>query len=312
MIDITLLGTAALMPLPERALSTALLTCSGHSILFDCGEGTQTAARKAGISIMKVDIIALTHYHGDHIFGLPGLLQTMYHMKRTVPLYIAGPSGLKEELAPILKLVGQTSYDILLLELPEDGLPLSQLVEGWPTGATLSVFKTEHRVPSQGYCFTLSRPGRFLPQKAKELGLPITSWKLLQNGESVQISDKTVLPEQVMGEPRKGLKIVFTGDTSPCNSLTQAAKGADLLICDATYGENEQEQLAIEHGHMNFAQAARTASDAGASELWLTHYSQMIKEPHQYLSNATSIFANTIYGYDGMQTTLRFDNTKPN
>lgn len=306
MIDITLLGTSALIPLPERALTAMLLACGGHSILFDCGEGTQSAARKAGANPLKVDMIALTHYHGDHIFGMPGLLQTMCSMGRTETLYITGPEGLKTELEPILKLVGWTSYEIMLIEMPAEGLPLSQLVNGWPDGAKLSAFPTEHRVPSQGYCFTLSRAGKFMPQKARELGLPTNVWGLLQKGQSVQVGDKTILPAQVMGEARKGLKVVFSGDTAMCESLTCAAKDADLLISEATYGENEQAQLAAEHGHMNFAQAAQTAAAADVKELWLSHYSQMIEDPHLYLANATSIFANTKCGQDGMQATLQF------
>lgn len=307
MIDITLLGTAALVPLPERALTAALLTCGGHSILFDCGEGTQSAARKAGVSLMKVDMIALTHYHGDHIFGMPGLLQTMCSMGRTETLYITGPEGMSEELAPILKLVGWTSYDIQLIEIQEKGLQLSELIQGWPAEAKLSVFQTEHRISSQGYCFTLSRAGKFMPQKAKELGVPTNQWGLLQKGQSVQVGERTVLPQQVMGEARKGLKFVFSGDTAACDSLITAAKDADLMICEATYGEKEQDQLAIDHGHMNFVQAAETAAKAGVKQLWLSHYSQMIDDPQTYLQNAKEIFENTICGEDGMSTTLQFE-----
>ena len=114
------------------------------------------------------------------------------------------------------------------------------------------------------------------------------------------------MPEQVLGEPRKGLKFIFTGDTAPCDSLIDAAKDADLMICEATYGENEQAQTAIEYGHMNFAQAAETAKNANVAQLWLAHYSQMIENPQQYLPNATAIFENTICGKDGLSTTLKF------
>ncbi len=307
MIDIALIGTAALVPLPDRALTAAQLVCGGHSILFDCGEGTQSAARKADVSLMKTDLIALTHYHGDHIFGLPGLLQTMCSMGRTETLTITGPEGLTEALEPILKLVGWTSYEIRLTEMPRDGLALDTLAEGWPAGAVLTSFPTEHRVSSQGYCFILSRAGKFMPQKAKELGVPTNQWGLLQKGQSVTVGDVTVTPEQVLGEARKGLKIVFTGDTALCESLLDAAQDADLLIAEATYGEDDQAQLALEHGHMNFAQAAQAAAKAGAKELWLAHYSQMIEEPEAYLPCAAGIFPNTVCGRDGMKKTLRFE-----
>ena len=176
MIDITLIGTAALLPIPERALTAVLLTCGGRSVLFDCGEGTQTAARKAGVSLMKTDLIALTHYHGDHILGLPPLLQTMCSMGRTEPLAVAGPEGLAHAMAPILQLAGWVTFEIRLLELPPEGLALRTLSANWPVGARLTAFPTAHKIPSQGYCFTLPRAGSFLPQKARALGVPVQYW----------------------------------------------------------------------------------------------------------------------------------------
>lgn len=145
MIDVTLIGTSSLVPLPHRALTAALLTCAGHSILMGCGEGTQSAARAASVSLMKTDLIALTHYHGDHIFGIPGLLQTMHVMGRAEPLYLTGPEGLTEAMAPILKLAGPTTYPIELLELLPEGLRLADLASGWPHEARLRAFATKHR-----------------------------------------------------------------------------------------------------------------------------------------------------------------------
>ena len=307
MIDITLLGTAALAPIPERALTAVLLSCGGRSILFDCGEGTQTAARRAGVSLMKADMIALTHYHGDHIFGIPGLLQTMSSMGRRSPLVITGPEGLEETMAPILQLTGWIAYDVRLMELPPEGLYPSGLAKGWPEEARLTAFRTEHRVPSQGYCFTLGRAGKFLPQRARDLEVPRNLWGRLQKGQAVRLGDITISPEDVLGEPRKGLKFVFSGDTALCDSLIRAAEGADLMICEATYGANEQAQMAIEHGHMNFAQAARAAAEAGVKRLWLAHYSQMVGDPANCLPNAAEIFPDAVCGVDGMSVTLRFE-----
>ena len=168
MIDVTLIGTAALIPTPERALTVAFLSCGGHSILFDCGEGTQSAARKAGVSLMRTDIIALTHYHGDHILGLPGLLKTMWRTERTETLYITGPEGLWcKAMEPILRLTGRTPYPIELIEIPADGLKLSELIRGWSSEAKLTAFKTEHKVASQGYCFTLGRAGESMGTPAE-------------------------------------------------------------------------------------------------------------------------------------------------
>ena len=307
MLDVTLLGTAALMPIPDRALTAATLSCGGRTILFDCGEGTQSAARRAGVSLMKADVIALTHYHGDHIFGLPGLMQTQEVFGRTQPLTIIGPGGIGAALRPIMELVGHTGYPVRLMELPPEGVRLCDLARGWPEAARLTPFSTEHRVPSQGYCFTLARAGKFMPDRAKALGVPVTQWGLLQKGQSVQAGGMTVCPEDVLGKPRKGLKVVFTGDTALCDSLVTAAAGADLMICEATYGENDQAQLAREYGHMVFAQAAEAAKRAGARRLWLAHYSQVVEDPRVYLPNATAIFENTVCGEDGMSATLRFE-----
>ena len=307
MIDICLLGTAALMPLPERALTAAVLTCGGRSILFDCGEGTQTAARKQGVSLMKTDIIALTHYHGDHIFGLPGLLQTLFCMGRTAPLYITGPKGLERELAPILKLAGGLSYEVRLFEMPEEPVKLSKLVRGFPEESFLSAFPTKHRVESQGYCFRLERAGKFLPDKAKELLIPVQLWSKLQKGESVEANGCVIAPKEVMGERRKGLKFVFTGDTSPCEAIVRAAEKADLLICDSTYAEKEQAELALERGHMNFDMASRCAAEANVKRLWLAHYSQLVTEPEEALDMAAGNFPGAECGIDGKRITLKFD-----
>ncbi|MBQ7192976.1 MAG: ribonuclease Z [Synergistaceae bacterium] len=306
MIDVTLIGTAALAPIPERALSCALLTCSGHSILFDCGEGTQSAARRAGVSLMKTDVIALTHYHGDHIFGIPGLLQTMFSMGRTETLYFAGPSGLTEVMSLILRLTGELPYDVGLVEIPSGGLRLHELVDGWPSESLLEAFPTRHRCASQGYSFTLGRAGKFNPSKAQELGVPLKLWSVLQKGESVFFDGKEIKPKQVLGERRKGLKVVFTGDTAMCNSLIEASKDADLLICDATYGDEAHAETAAERGHMSFQQAAKCASLASVQALWLTHYSQIVTRPSVFLPKAQEIFPNTICGHDGMSVTLSF------
>ena len=307
MIDITLLGTSALVPLPDRAETAAQLVCGGHSILFDCGEGTQTAARKAGVSLMKTDVIALTHYHGDHIFGLPGLLQTMHMMGRTGKLIIVGPGDIEKELEHLLFLIGWLPFELKLLTLPAEGVELNRISQGWPEGARLLPFATVHRSVSQGYVFALPRAGKFMPEKAKALGVPMNRWRFLQKGESVEIDGQTIGPEMVLGPGRKGLKVVFSGDTAACEALEHASEGADLLLCEATYGENEQGQLAMEHGHMNFAQAGQLAARAQVKRLWLMHYSQMVTDPMEYLPNAQTYFPNAECGFDGKTVTLRFE-----
>ena len=172
MLTITLLGTAATMPLPDRALTAAVAECGGHSLLFDCGEGTQTAARRAGVNLMKMDAVCLTHYHGDHIFGLPGLLQTLGCQGRTRPLALYGPKGLGEVWAALRVLTGPLPYPVYA-EVLDAPAALCEKFGGWPQGAKLTPVPTRHRVISQGYRLDLPRTGRFSPEQAP----PVRHWK---------------------------------------------------------------------------------------------------------------------------------------
>lgn len=308
MLTITLLGTAATMPLPDRALTAAVAECGGHSLLFDCGEGTQTAARRAGVNLMKMDAVCLTHYHGDHIFGLPGLLQTLGAQGRTRPLALLGPAGLADIWAAVRALTGPLPYPVQPRELTAGTpLPLARLSDSWSAGAVLLPFATKHRVRSLGYRLELPRAGKFLPERARALGVPVQQWKLLQRGEAVEANGRTILPAEVLGPARKGLSAVFSGDTSPCPGLLQAAQGADLLICDATYALPEQEEQAKQWGHSTFGQSAALAVQAGAKRLWLTHYSPMITDPEEYALRAQSIFPAAECGFDGKSILLQYE-----
>ena len=162
-------------------------------------------------------------------------------------------------------------------------------------------------MPSVGYRLELPRAGRFDPARARALGVPVQQWKLLQKGQSVAVEGRTVQPAQVLGAPRKGLSVVFSGDTAPCPYYLQAAHDADLLICDATYALPEQEDQARQWGHSTFGQSAALAARAGAHRLWLTHYSPMITDPEADLPQAQSIFPAAVCGADGMQITLQYE-----
>ena len=311
MLTITLLGTAATMPLPDRALTAAVAECGGHSLLFDCGEGTQTAARRAGVNLMKMDAVCLTHYHGDHIFGLPGLLQTLGAQGRTRPLLLVGPKGLAGIWSAVRALTGPLPYAVRLQEA--DGpLALDALWEGWPAGAVLRPFATRHRVPSRGYRLDLPRAGRFDPAKARALNVPVPAWKLLQRGQSIPLeSGAVVAPADVLGPARRGLRFVFSGDTAPCPALEQAAQNADLFLCDATYPDNEQEAQAKQWGHSTFAQGAAIAKKADVRRFWLMHYSPMILEPEAALPNAQAVFPAAECGFDGKSITLQYEEAQP-
>lgn len=303
------------MPLPDRALTSVFLSYSGHSILFDCGEGTQTAARKSHISLMKTDLIALTHYHGDHIFGLPGLLQTMGCLGRTQPLYIIGPDGLEKVMELIVSMSGQMPFPIYALfpmERSESkdfySFRISDYISEWPGETSLTVFKTEHRVESCGYSFHVRRPGKFIPENAEKAGVPKRLWGTLQKGESIELDDgRVIYPDSVLGQERKGLSVVFSGDTSPCSNLIKASADADLLICDSTYGDSSHTVQAEKYGHSTFAEAAGVAKEAGVKRLWLTHFSQIMEDPDEFLNNAAEVFPDSVCGKDGLSVSLKFE-----
>ena len=307
MLTITLLGTAATMPLPDRALSAAFAACGGHGLLWDCGEGTQAAARRAGVNLMRADAICLTHYHGDHIFGLPGLLQTLGCQGRTRPLALYGPKGLGEVWAALRVLTGPLPYSVCpeVLDAPA---ALRERFGGWPQGAKLTPVPTRHRVTSQGYRLDLPRAGRFSPEKARALGVPVQQWKTLQQGQSVGLADGSmVMPGSVLGPARQGLSFLFSGDTAPCAALEQAAAGVDLLLCDATYALPEQAAQAKQYGHSTFGQSAALAAKAGAKRLWLVHYSPIITDPAAELAQAQSLFPAAECGFDGKTIALQYE-----
>lgn len=307
MLTVTMIGTAATMPLPQRATACAAMGYRGRWLLFDCGEGTQTAARRANISLMKIDAVCLTHYHGDHIFGLPGLMQTLGTMDRREPLTIIGPEGLQAAMMPILTLTGdELPYEVRLMTLPQEGLPLNRLHKSWTSQAHLTAFPTRHRVISQGYAVTLERAGRFQAEKALALGVPKSQWRQLQTGENVTVEGRIITPQNVMSAPRRGLKAVYSGDTMPCPGLKEAATDADLLICEATYPTPDCADKAEKFGHSTYADAGTLAREAGVRRLWLTHYSAMIGDPEEHLPQAQAEYPAARCGYDGLTETLQF------
>lgn len=313
MVDVTLLGTGATMPTPERGVTAAALRCAGRGILFDCGEGTQTALRRWGISPVKLDLIALTHYHGDHCFGLPGLLQTMSCLGREEPLTVTGPAGLEEAMEPILRMAEITDYPIRLL--PVLPATMGELHPAWPREAACAAVPTVHRVPSQGYVFTLGRPPRFRPERARALGVPVSAWRgcverpdrpVTMDGVPLYRDGAPLLGRDLLGGPRRGLKVVFSGDTCPCAALEAASEGADLLIHEASFAAEEHTERALRYGHSTFRQAAELAARAGVRRLWLAHFSQIIRQPEEYLPLLEPILSGVRCGEDGMALTLTF------
>lgn len=297
MLTVTLLGCGGTRPLPHRALSVCAVQYNGAVVLLDCGEGTQVAAQRAGISLVKIGTVLLTHYHGDHLFGLPGLLQTMAGLGRTTPLLLAGPPGLAAVWQAVHQLAGPTPFAVQLHEL--DGCA----GEFQAAGLTVEAFPCEHRVPCCGYALSLRRAPKFDPVKARALGIPPQRWRALQRGETVC----GVSPSQVLGPPRRGLRVVYGTDTRPCDALRLAARGADLLCMDATYASDEDLVKAQQYGHATCREAGLLAAQAGTRRLWLTHYSASVEDPAEGLAAAQEKFPEAEAGYDGLTCTLQFD-----
>lgn len=306
MLDVCLAGTAGMVPLPDRWLTTLYASCEGSSLLIDCGEGTQVALAESGMRLKPIDVICITHFHADHIAGLPGLLLSMGNSGRTDPVTIVGPSGLKQVLQSLLIIAGGIPFDIGIVEIDPDG---DSIRNGYVQSGKMIIkaFPANHVIPCLGYTVEIKRPGMFLADKAESLGIPKEYWSKLQHGEAVDLSGTTILPSAVMGPERRGIKILYSTDTRPVPEMSELGHGADLMILEGNYENNDKMEKALEWGHMTFPEAARIASDAEARELWLTHFSQSIKDPQDFADNAKAIFPNTVVGHDGLHKTIDFE-----
>jgi ribonuclease Z len=260
------LGTGGSVPSARRSTASVMLSRGGQRLLFDCGEGTQRQLQRS-LGLTQVDEIYLTHFHADHILGLPGLLKTYDLTAREEPLTIYGPRGLRDLFKTLGRLIGRTDYGIDLIEIdPGEAVHLD--------GAEVQAFAVEHSVRANGYVLIEGeRPGRFDPEAAKALGVPEgPAFAALQRGEEVAGAAGSVRPEDVMGPPRPGRIVAITGDTAPCHSTVSAAADADLLIHDASFAE-EEAQRAADTGHSTVGQAAAVAREAHVKLLALVHIS---------------------------------------
>jgi len=296
MIDVCLLGCGGMLPLPHRALTSLYVRCQGHALLIDCGEGTQTALRAAGKKFKPIDVILITHFHADHIAGLPGLLLTMGNDGRTAPVSIYGPEGIGKIVDALCLIAPEIPFPVMVYELSGEHNRFKCI------GLTVDAFALEHRVPCYGYCFTLERKGKFNARRAKELGIPVSVWNKLQRGEAVE----GFTPADVMSEARKGLKLLYATDTRPVPAIAEYGREADLMILEGIFGAEEKQARAEETCHMMMQEAVQMAMEAGAKELWLTHFSPATHHPEEFEEQLRGIFPQTFIGADGMGKTLRF------
>lgn len=301
MLDICLLGSGGMMPLPYRWLTALMTRFNGSSLLIDCGEGTQIAIKEKGWSFKPIDVICFTHFHGDHISGLPGLLLTMGNADRREPLTLIGPKGLERVVNALRIIAPELPFPIIFKEI-EGNEQTFEL-----NGYRLKAFKVNHNVICYGYSIEIDRVGKFDVEKARAAEIPQKYWNALQKGETAEEDGRVFTSDMVLGPPRKGIKLTYTTDTRPTNSIRENAKDSDLFICEGMYGDKEKAAKAVEYKHMTFYEAARLAKEADVKEMWLTHYSPSLTRPEEFMDEVQKIFPAAKAGKDRMSAELSFE-----
>ena len=302
MLDICLLGSGGMMPLPYRWLTALMVRYKGSSLLIDCGEATQIAIKEKGWSFKPIDVICFTHYHGDHISGLPGLLLTMGNAERTEPLTLIGPKGLERVVNALRVIAPELPFPIIYKEI-NGNEETFELADGY----RLKAFRVNHGILCYGYTLELDRAGKFQLQKAMEQEIPKQYWSRLQKGETITDEQAVYTPDMVLGPPRKGIKLTYCTDTRPVPAIVENASGSDLFICEGMYGEKDKDAKAREHKHMTFYEAAKLARDAQVGEMWLTHYSPSLTRPEEYMDDVRKIFPAAKAGKDRKSVELDFE-----
>lgn len=309
MVDLCLLGCGGGMPMPFRNLSASLLNYKGRKILIDCGEGTQVSMRMISWGFKNIDIICITHTHGDHIVGLPGLLATIGNSGRVEPLTIIGPEGIEEVVKSLLIIAKYLPYEINIIEnkktidfaLDRDrGLIVSEKY----SDIKINTLELNHSASCIGYNFYIKRERKFNVEKAIENNIPKVLWSKLQREEIVFYEGNTYYKDMVLGKERRGIKISLITDSRPMEEIIKFIKDSDLFICEGTYGSDEDIEKAIKNKHMTFREAGALAKEGNVDELLLTHFSPAMMEPKEYIENTE--FENTIIGEDRLVKTLSF------
>ena len=309
MIDLILLGCGGNMPMPNRYLSSLFINYQGRKILIDCGEGTQVSMRMKNCGFKNIDLICITHLHGDHTIGLIGLLSTIANSSRTEDLTIIGPVGIIETMNAIRVLVEYLPYNINVLENPEGSFAL---LNKHLKDLEISTLNLEHSTECLGYSLYFNRKAKFNVEKANLNEVPKILWQKLQEGRTIEYEGKLYTPDMVLGNDRKGIKISFITDTRPILTIPEFIKNSDLFVCEAMYGDDLDISKAVKNKHMTFREAANLANLGDVKQLLLTHFSPSLENPYDYIENAISVFNNTIIGEDRLELHLNFDDENNN
>ena len=301
MLDVCLLGSGGMMPLPYRFLTSLMTRFNGSSLMIDCGEGTQVAVKEKGWSFKPIDVICFTHYHGDHISGLPGLLLTMGNADRREPLTLIGPKGLERVVSCLRVIAPELPFPIIYQEI--QGAEQTFELNGY----RLKAFRVNHNVLCYGYTIEIDRAGKFDVERARANEIPQKYWSRLQKGEVIEDGGRVLTPDMVLGPQRKGIKLTYCTDTRPVPVIAECAKQADLFICEGMYAEKEKEAKARQYKHMTFYEAANLAKSAEARAMWLTHFSPSLTKAESYMDEVRKIFPEASLGKDGRSIELEFE-----
>lgn len=299
MVDVCLPGTGGMLPLVHRYLTCCWIEIMGKAVLIDCGEGTQVALSNADCKASRMECLLITHFHADHISGLPGLMLTLGNQGKTTPLTIAGPRGIGHIVSSLLVIAQKLPFEIIIKELsPRESESFSI------AGLDIDTLPLRHRIPCLGYSVTYRRKPVFNPDKAFALGIPVTFYKKLHAGESVELDGKVYTPDMVLDGEREPFKVTYCTDTSPFEEMSDFARGSDLFICEGMYCDEEMRNKMNEKHHMLFSDAAAIAKKAEVPELWLTHYSPALVKPAEHRDEVQTIFPNTVISYDSIKKTI--------